>query len=72
MALDGAMALELRSEGLAISVGSRGRDALRRCSVLIGNLVLCNALSGVAITLRGGNLPAGRAYWDWLAKYWVE
>ena len=49
--------------------GNIGREALRRCKVLIGNFVLPNNMSKKrGEELRKGNTPAGGTHWDRLTE----
>ena len=64
----------LTGEGRAefAAAGNIGREALRRCNVLIGNFVLPGNMSEKAeVNLRKGDIPAGGAHWDRLTKYWT-
>ena len=57
--------------GLELERDKIGREALRRWSVFIGNLVLqCIDRSEKVMSQRHSYLPTGRADWDGLAEYY--
>lgn len=67
----GVLTREGRAELMA--AGNIGREALRRCNVLMGNFVLPNSMSKKrGEELRKEYIPASGAHWDRLTKYWTK